>query len=1229
MSTLRQRDISEEPSSPEDGSNFRRSLQIDMKGLVGSAVGNMSISPWSRDVVLAARKGLFIIDLEAPLNVPRFLPQGGTWDVADVQWNPHMSRTEYIVSTSSEKLLIWNLYLAGKTSIEFILRSHYRAITDINWHTFDPDVVVSTGIDSWLWAWDLRTPRKPVLGLCAFNAGGTQVKWNRQDGNILASSHANEVLIWDRRKGSLPTSRIPAHGAKIYGIDWSHDNKSEIVTCSLDKTIKVWNALESSDNDGDRVPLAIVPTAYPVWRARNLPFGQGVLSLPQRGETALEMFTPENQNEPIERFEGHTDVVKEFVWRKGDDADFQLITWSKDRTLRFWPVDAEVMQKAGKKADDGNLGASHAPMQAESVISFSNPPLGSDLPPALSAPVGFRGILAEVRASQLSRPPAARPARQPQDALPADIDQEETTPGQSGASSGQGKGAAPSRGYVGGRSAQITTFAWLSSVKVGKREDSSGPGSGGESATASRMQSRSRPPSLSVDPASVGVTDFRRAFAEGRERGDDDHKDDNPNQSLQDEITSVVNKLTSSKVRLEKADLTKKRTCTFGLHGPWGDATSVFIRISFTFPKDYPQASHPGGTPQVDLERNPLISMKSRVVILRRLRAIRERHRPCLEACLSFLLFGDDEDETFERRPLSMDSESSSEDEAYHFGRRNHNRGTSLLRGDKNLAEPRTSQGVFSMNGQLVCFSRAPPRIVRNVMRDLSASPSIGSHGPDSAPRLFRSPVLLSDAVRRLSLAANDREVDAPDAKRTEDATSILRIMSNLYSFSHQKPRKYSENSRPPEDVQSTNYSLLPQRGRTVTFKNAAPIIGLDIHSAAQYVFPSTNPRDWCRENAEISRRNGRVYHQRIFTMLQVMVLDGAHTDEDDKDRLDVTPLMTKVVEKLYAEILSQKDVQMLAVIAIMLFEMTSAPNRCPETDPIPDLPLLTPSSPLVGLDYFSIARRLNSQKESHLSHWSQGSPSPTPQSAAPALSPSSSSRGSWSSLFTTSNMRRLVSGAQREDDPHHRPSRMYNTSGGRSPHSSTHSPLLTSGTYRKHSPLAPPPAVPWSDMGATPVKSVSFSPAGSLSKPTFSQIVSSERKRIVFEANPRFESQQRMNFTLDSPLRAQLICHILAYAEMLSAWQLPQKRSELLKSIREDRNWEWNEYANDAITEISSAESIVSHVHTHSALNDVRTVAYVPTLSARHACQMLEPAEGRVRYGLYEQALSPLHIAT
>lgn len=144
-------------------------------------------------------------------------------------------------------------------------------------------------------------------------------------------------------------------------------------------------------------------------------------------------------------------------------------------------------------------------------------------------------------------------------------------------------------------------------------------------------------------------------------------------------------------------DLPKKRTCTFGLHGPWGEGTSVFIRVSFTFPRDYPQASYPGGIPQVDLEKNPLIHIKTRIHILRRLRAIRERQRPCLEACLRFLLFGYEDESAASR---TIESESSS-DEAYP-PRRTRGATVSLLRGDKNLAEPRTSQGVFGANGK--CF---------------------------------------------------------------------------------------------------------------------------------------------------------------------------------------------------------------------------------------------------------------------------------------------------------------------------------------------------------------------------------------------------------------------------------------------------------------------------------------------------------------------------------------------
>lgn len=41
--------------------------------------------------------------------------------------------------------------------------------------------------------------------------------------------------------------------------------------------------------------------------------------------------------------------------------------------------------------------------------------------------------------------------------------------------------------------------------------------------------------------------------------------------------------------------------------------------------------------------------------------------------------------------------------------------------------------------------------------------------------------------------------------------------------------------------------------------------------------------------------------------------------------------------------------------------------------------------------------------------------------------------------------------------------------------------------------------------------------------------------------------------FELHLSLQGQLACHILTFAEMLSAWQIPNKRIELIKSVEEE----------------------------------------------------------------------------
>lgn len=393
---------------------------------VNQSVGSMSLSPANRDVVLAARKGLFIVDLESPFEPPRFLAQLSTWEAADVQWSPHPARAHWVASTSNNRLLIWNLdrpegapreppsqnwavnIKAGKktvsaggssssslpldnmsmgsgwtqpyqplaeqqsfprsSAVEHVLSAgHTRAITDINWSAHHPDILASCGIDAWSWVWDVRTPGRPVKGFSAWNAGATQIKWNRSSPHRLATAVTNKVLIWDDRKGALPLATIEAHENQIYGLDWSRDTTNagldRLSTCSLDGAVKFWDLASPASQEaiGSRSlvtePEQIIQTSTPIWRARHLPFGKGVMTLPQRGDTTLSMWSKDHPEDgPVERFVGHKDLVKEYLFRTrgggdrtNDDRQFQLITWSKDQTLRLWPVSEEVTKKVGHK----------------------------------------------------------------------------------------------------------------------------------------------------------------------------------------------------------------------------------------------------------------------------------------------------------------------------------------------------------------------------------------------------------------------------------------------------------------------------------------------------------------------------------------------------------------------------------------------------------------------------------------------------------------------------------------------------------------------------------------------------------------------------------------------------------------------------------------------------------------------------------------------------------------
>jgi WD40 repeat protein len=364
---------SDAPELPESSTFYRDvSIKVDDEG-----IGAASISPSGRDVVLGTKTGLLILDLDSPYSPPRHIIHRTDWMVADVQWSPFAQRSYWIASTANQKALIFNLEMTSagdKAPIEHTLHGHSRAITDINFSAHHPDVLATCAVDSFVYTWDLRTPQrmssvlsnarqgeglaglKPSFAVGDFEAGATQVKWNRQNENYLASSHDNHLHIWDTRQGALPVTSILAHpSGKICGIDWHRSNPTKILTCSLDQTVKLWDDVGVAPANHVHVPARVMHSDYPVRRARYTPFPNGILVMPQRGSSKLNLHTHVMSDTPSHTFQAHDDDsgVQEFLWRtRGsaendiDNREYQLVSWGTDRHLHLYNVSADVLFNA-------------------------------------------------------------------------------------------------------------------------------------------------------------------------------------------------------------------------------------------------------------------------------------------------------------------------------------------------------------------------------------------------------------------------------------------------------------------------------------------------------------------------------------------------------------------------------------------------------------------------------------------------------------------------------------------------------------------------------------------------------------------------------------------------------------------------------------------------------------------------------------------------------------------
>lgn len=634
---------------------------------------------------------------------------------------------------------------ARRGAIEHTLQAHTRAITDINFSAHHPDILSTCAVDGYVHCWDLRKPRRPVMTFCDWDAGATQVKWNRQDGHILASSHDRWLRIWDDRKGVYPLRSIEAHESKIYGVDWNRTRSTRIVTCSLDKSIKFWDYENQQD-----IPERIIKTKFPVWRARHTPFGWGLLAMPQNVPGMLHLYdcreastVPDPPIAEAAVFSGHGDKkVKEFLWRgRGgitedyiDNRELQLVSWGEDNQLRLLHIEERILEAVGyvrgtklqHKLNITRRGAVYKTFRnVESSdsdkkrLTIRGPRQWSSSMDSTSGNLGDSlNKLSPTKSHRCQRGPHGSSMRgRPKDSIARDH------------------------------------MDWITGIKIKNKdhEDESGhPG---------RRLSLMSP-------------NF------------DAEEDWETPESLQDEIVRVWKQY--NRVTFDKVDF-DKRMLIISMNGPWGEGgESIYIKVNIDFPVQYPGSKLPNFT----IGRTSLMPEDSYEKVSREVRQIATgfvgRRRGCLEAAICYLL-GDldlEESTLWLTGPGAIDDldgladESSSEDDDSAMPS-----GTSAMmsqeldssatdgmlipmRRHANVPLPRLCGAKFAANGRLVCFFPPKEDKVKSLLGTVNFSKG-RSRGELYFNPFSRLRSDISVSQNRLSSITDDDDGESSDSSQT------------------------------------------------------------------------------------------------------------------------------------------------------------------------------------------------------------------------------------------------------------------------------------------------------------------------------------------------------------------------------------------------------------------------------------------------------------------------------
>lgn len=183
--------------------------------------------------------------------------------------------------------------------------------------------LVSGSRDKSVRVWDLDTQRLVLPPLVGHTASVLCLQFDERPGQDLIVSGGSDcsLILWQFSTGRLMKRLEQAHSESVLNLRF---DDTYLVTCSKDKTIKVWNRKEMWPTD-DAYPLSTTKSGAK--------FPSYILNMQQQVENQHLHFKPLQPYSLIMTLEGHGAAVNAI-----QILDGQIVSASGDRSVKVWDV---------------------------------------------------------------------------------------------------------------------------------------------------------------------------------------------------------------------------------------------------------------------------------------------------------------------------------------------------------------------------------------------------------------------------------------------------------------------------------------------------------------------------------------------------------------------------------------------------------------------------------------------------------------------------------------------------------------------------------------------------------------------------------------------------------------------------------------------------------------------------------------------------------------------------